>query len=210
MFLQARKRRPGQQTETEDEGNISSQRRPGRTIDEAIYEAGHSNPRRVDGLDASLNIEMLAGLVGRARRRREKRRAREMRGLLDQPDQRWRVATHANDLQTVADDAQLGQIRVIRQNLRQSLDDDDGRRYFVFAAFERGKRGIAESVAPNQRAGGPLPARRRWRSPSWQYDRRTTVFAAGMAWDSAMSNWRALPACGLIGQCYRSHWKSRC
>jgi len=40
--------------------------------------------------------------------------------------------------------------------------------------------------------------------------RRSRAAPMRRACATAMSNWRALPACGLIGQCYRSHWKSRC
>src|SRR5215468_949468 len=84
-----------------------------------------SCPRTEYRFDASFDMKALAGITGRARRRRKEGGAREVRRLLDQPDQRWRVARDADQLQLVAFHAQLGDVGMIRQNLRQRLDDDD-------------------------------------------------------------------------------------
>jgi len=86
----------------------------------------------------SLDVEMVARLRGRPRGRREEGRLREMRGLLDQPDQAGRIARHADDLQLVAEDAQLREVGVIGQELRQRLDDDDARGHLALVLLEEG------------------------------------------------------------------------
>ena len=64
-----------------------------------------------------------------------------MRRLLDQPDQRGRIARHADDAQLVALDAQLGDVGVVGQDLRQHLEHDHARRGLVLAALEHAQRG---------------------------------------------------------------------
>src|SRR5262245_62638339 len=108
-------------------------------------------------------MEALARLVLRELCRSEEGGAGELLRLLDQSDQRRRVARDPDQPQLVPFDAQLRDIGVIGQDLRQLLEYDDRRGGFVLAPFQRAQRrrgGVERSLAAAERGGasaGDLP-----------------------------------------------------
>ena len=58
--------------------------------------------------------------------RREKRRSRELSGLLDQGNELGRVAGEADDLNLAVLDAKLRQMGVVGQHLGQRVKNHDG------------------------------------------------------------------------------------
>src|SRR5215467_7895877 len=71
-------------------------------------------------------MELLARGCGRTCCRGKEGCVREVRRLLDQLDQTWRVSRHTDDLQLVCLDVQLGHIGMVRQSLRECLKGQYG------------------------------------------------------------------------------------
>src|SRR5262249_948653 len=120
-------------------------RRPPPAMDGAPSDAQsdyrRSCPRTEYGVDPRFDMKALARVRGRARGWSKKRRAREMRRLLDQPNQRGRVACNPDHLQLVTLDAELCHVGMVGQELRERLDDDHAGRCLVLAALEDAQLG---------------------------------------------------------------------
>src|SRR5665213_3577325 len=112
--------------------------------------------RRVLRFDPRLDMEAVARIGGRARRRSIERGAGKMLGLLDQRNQRWRVAGDPGYLQLAAGQMQFGDVGMIRKHLAQRLEHDHAGRRFILAPLERCDRRAVGAVAANTNGGAPL------------------------------------------------------
>ncbi len=88
-------------------------------------------------------------------RRRVESRAGEVLRLLDQRDQRRRIAGDSGDLQLVAGQAQLGDIGMVGQHPAQRLQHDHARRRLVFAPLQRRDGERSPPSAPARIARAP-------------------------------------------------------
>src|ERR1700688_162360 len=104
------------------------------------------------GLDAGLDVEAFAGFAGRLRRRRKESGMLEMRRLLDQANERRRIAGEPGHLHLAALDPQLGDEGVIREHFRQRLEDDHARWRRLLAALQHAQRAAAVLAEAHRRA----------------------------------------------------------
>ena len=71
------------------------------------------------------DVEALARLIRRPCRWRKENGAGELRRPFDQPDKWWRILRHANELNLVTIDSELGNIGAIGQSFRKRFQYDD-------------------------------------------------------------------------------------
>src|SRR5580658_3156541 len=112
--------------------------------------------RRKVGLDLSFNVKLFADLLRRPCRRRKERRVLELIGLLDDLDQRRGFSGDARDLQLAVGHMQFGQIGIVRQGLRERLEDNDGRRRFALLLRQLRRRFLKDPLAPAQKRDAPF------------------------------------------------------
>ncbi len=110
--------------------------------------------------DPRFDVKPFAGIAWRTRCRREECRAREVRGLFDQTNERRGIVRDADHLQLVAFNPKFGRISVIRKNIRQRLKHNHAGWRLALALLQRRPRPKRPRLTPLRRIAARRSATR--------------------------------------------------